>query len=194
MRRAQRALEISRAAASQGRDMRGYQRVADQQRRAGETIASRRRDLPGSRGAHAAVEFEVTNFISHQLPLFWAKQTLRRDSTRLDAESRGPSRRSGGSGGVLLVRPLLGAGAGERLHALLIGREVLGAALVNDFAVVEHIGSIGDGKAYPYVLFDEQDSAKFCSARGLWLLYALRPACRRVVLGGASGTDAQRPD
>src|SRR5215471_2749819 len=68
--------------------MRGYQRVADQQRRAAETIATRRRDLPGSRVARAAVEFEATHFISRELPLFWAKANF---GARLDPDST-PSR------------------------------------------------------------------------------------------------------
>ena len=46
-----------------------------------------------------------------------------------------------------LRRPFLGAGAGERLHARLVGGELARRAGIDDVAVVEHIGAVGDFEA-----------------------------------------------
>src|SRR6266851_8631428 len=55
------------------------------------------------------------------------------------------------------IVPFFGAGAGQRLDALLIGGELFGGAGIDDAAVVEHEGIVGDGEAHARVLFDQQD-------------------------------------
>src|SRR5258708_23269671 len=59
------------------------------------------------------------------------------------------------------VVPLLGAGAGQRLDALLVGGELLGGAGIDDAAVVEHEGIVGDVKAHARLLLDQQDRGSF---------------------------------
>jgi hypothetical protein len=51
-------------------------------------------------------------------------------------------------------RPFLRAGAGQRTDPLFILGEFGGEARIDHFAVVEHIGAVGDLDRRPHVLFD----------------------------------------
>src|SRR5262249_2834702 len=62
--------------------------------------------------------------------------------------------------------PALGAGAGERAHALLVLAELGGGARIDDLAVVEHIGAVGDLDGRAHVLLDQQYRDALAARRG----------------------------
>ena len=51
--------------------------------------------------------------------------------------------------------PLLGAGAGERLHPRLVGGKLAGRPGIDHVAVVEHIGVVGDFERHAHILLDQ---------------------------------------
>src|SRR5260370_17327030 len=55
------------------------------------------------------------------------------------------------------IVPFFGAGAGQRLDALLIGGELFGGAGIDDAAVVEPQGLVADGAPPPRVLLHHPD-------------------------------------
>src|SRR6516225_1031932 len=61
-----------------------------------------------------------------------------------------------GSGSRPVLRPFLGADAGERLDAPFIGGELVRRPRMHDMAVVEYIGVIGDLEAHACILLDKQ--------------------------------------
>src|ERR1700723_3593090 len=61
------------------------------------------------------------------------------------------------------IVPLLGAGTGQRLDALLVGGELLGGTAIDDSAMVEHEGIVGDGQAHARILLDQKDRDAFCA-------------------------------
>src|ERR1700733_8540159 len=61
--------------------------------------------------------------------------------------------------------PFFGAGAGEFAHPLLVRAEGARVALVDDPAVVQHIGAIGDLDRRAHVLLDQQNRNAFAPRR-----------------------------
>src|SRR5712671_4098060 len=58
---------------------------------------------------------------------------------------------------TLSQRPFFGAGTGERPDPRLIGGEFPGRSRIDDDAVIQHIGVVGDLQAHSRVLFDQED-------------------------------------
>ena len=54
------------------------------------------------------------------------------------------------------LRPGLGAGTGKRPHPGLVGRQLGSGALIDDAAVVEHVGSVGDLDGGANILLDQE--------------------------------------
>ena len=54
------------------------------------------------------------------------------------------------------LRPGLGAGTGKRAHPGLVGSELGSGALIDDAAVVEHVGSVGDLDGGANILLDQK--------------------------------------
>ena len=68
------------------------------------------------------------------------------------------------SGSLTVDVPFFGAGAGEFAHPLLVCAKGAGVALVDDPAVVQHVGAIGDLDRRTHVLLDQQDREAFGAA------------------------------
>src|ERR1700738_3206458 len=64
---------------------------------------------------------------------------------------------------VSSVRPFLSTGAGERLHPRLVGGELGRRTGIDDAAVIEHVGVVGNLQTHPGILLDEEDRNPFAA-------------------------------
>ena len=81
--------------------------------------------------------------------------TFMRESVRILAANRAHNRRFGLT--ELGLRPGFGAGAGEGSDALLVLGKLGGGARIDDAAVIEHIGAVGDRDCGAHILLDQED-------------------------------------